>query len=325
MYIVIFLTLLHQFFSQQPTVIKKLVFLLLAVIAVPFFAIAKNGEDSHLLANIKQLKLMDSVTNAMKWQTGAINLEGSFVKLNVPEGFKYLNTTQSKYVLTEVWGNPPREDVLGMLFPESGGPFADSSYAFVVSYEAIGYVKDGDAADINYDDLLKEMQKEEVETNKERAKQGYETVHIVGWASKPFYDPTHKILHWAKNIKFGNAEDNTLNYEVRVLGRKGVFSMNAVASMSELNLVKADIDKILKIASFSDGYAYKDFDSNIDEVAAWTIGGLVAGKVLLKAGFWAMILKGWKLIAIGLVAVGAFIKKFFFGKKTEETNETPTA
>ena len=34
-----------------------------------------------------------------------------------------------------------------------------------------------------------------------------------------------------------------------------------------------------------------DFDSKIDNVAAWTIGGLVAGKVLAKAGFFAIILK----------------------------------
>jgi uncharacterized membrane-anchored protein len=107
-----------------------------------------------------------------------------------------------------------------------------------------------------------------------------------------------------------------------MLGRKGVLSMNAVASMQMLPEVKANMDKVLKMASFTEGNTYSDFNPDVDEVAAWTIGGLVAGKVLLKVGLWATIVKflaaGWKFIVIGLVAIGGFLKKFF-GKKKEES------
>ena len=54
---------------------------------------------------------------------------------------------------------------------------------------------------------------------------------------------------------------------------------------------------------------------DVDEVAAWTIGGLVAGKILVKAGLLAGLLKFWKLIAIGLVGASTFIWKFIRGKK----------
>jgi uncharacterized membrane-anchored protein len=47
-----------------------------------------------------------------------------------------------------------------MIFPENSTPFTDSSYAFIISYEDMGYVKDDDAKDIDYDDLLKDMQRE---------------------------------------------------------------------------------------------------------------------------------------------------------------------
>ena len=91
--------------------------------------------------------------------------------------------------------------------------------------------------------------------------------------------------------------------------------MNAVATMDELDSVKKDITKVLAMPTFTEGNAYKDFDSKIDNVAAWTIGGLVAGKVLLKVGFWAVLGKffiaGWKFILIGLAAAGAAIKKLF--------------
>ena len=274
-----------------------------------------NKDDSTVAKMIQQIQLMDSINKAMKYQTGVVKMSNGIAQLNVPAGFKYLNAEQSKYVLTDLWGNPARTDILGMLFPESGGPFADSSYAFVISYEDLGYVKDEDADKIDYDEMLKSMQKEEIEVNVERKKNGYPPIHIVGWAQKPYYDKTNKVLHWAKELKFGDSPDRTLNYEIRILGRKGVLSMNAVASMSELGLVKRDIDKVLHIAAFTEGNKYSNYDSKIDKVAAWTIGGLVAGKILAKVGLFAFFAKFFKLILVGLAGIGGAIAKFFKRKK----------
>jgi uncharacterized membrane-anchored protein len=296
-----------------------IVFVTCLAFVAPVFA---GGEKDSTEINLKrQMKFIDSVEKAMKYETDKIIIGSGITNLNIPKGFKFLNNEQSNYVLSTLWGNPPQKDILGIIFPENGGPFAEHSYAFIITFDEMGYVKDEDADKINYDDLLKQIQKEEVEENVARKKEGYGSIHMEGWASKPYYDKNNKVLHWAKNLQFENQEDgNTLNYEVRILGRKGVLSMNAVASMSDLDSVKKDIDKVLSIPSFTTGNTYKDFDSKTDNIAAWTIGGLVAGKVLLKVGFWAVLAKffiaGWKFILIGLVAVGAFIKKFF-GKKTD--------
>jgi uncharacterized membrane-anchored protein len=301
---------------------KKLILSMVATVLCATFLFAKGNKDSLAIALAAEQKFVDSVENAMKYETGSIALSTGIAKLNVPAGFKFLNAQQSNYVLTDLWGNPPQNGILGMIFPESGGPMGKGSYAFVITYDGSGFVKDDDADKINYDELLKDLQKEEVEENKERVKQGYEAINMIGWASKPFYDKTNKVLHWAKNLHFTGQDENTLNYEVRILGRKGVLSMNAVATMSELDAVKKDIDKVLAMPSFTEGNMYKDFDSKTDNVAAWTIGGLVAGKVLLKVGFWAVIGKflvaGWKFILIGLAAVAAGIKKFFGRKSSEE-------
>lgn len=193
-----------------------------------------------------------------------------------------------------------------------------SSWVFVVSYEGMGYVKDGDADEINYDDLLKNMKEGQRQANLERTRLGYGELNIVGWASKPFYDKQNKVLHWAKELNVAGEEGNTLNYDVRVLGRKGVLSLNAIAEMNQLEEVKKNIPSILKMASFEKGNTYAEFDPKVDEVAAWTIGGLVAGKILLKAGVLAGLLKFWKLIAIGVVAAGSFIVKLIRRKKTQE-------
>ena len=306
---------------------KKL--FLCIVVAVLYSAVVSAGDtDSSKVALAKEMKLMDSVEKAMKYETGTIALPNGLVKLNVPAGFKYLNAEQSNYVITELWGNPPQTGILGMILPASSGPFDQSTYAFILTYDDAGYVKDDDAENIKYDEVLKDIQKDEAEDNKERAAKGYPAINMEGWASKPFYDKTNRVLHWAKNLHVAGSDVNTLNYEVRILGRKGFLSMNAVASMNELDSVKKDIDKVLAIPAFTDGNAYKDFDSKTDNVAAWTIGGLVAGKILLKVGFWGIIVKflavAWKFILLGLGAIWAAIKRFM-GRKpiVEEDHSVP--
>lgn len=262
---------------------------------------------------------MDSIEKTFTFEHGTIKLQNGVGSIVIPEGFKYLNAAQSERVIVDLWGNPKSENLtLGMILPEKQGVLDEDGYVFNVQYDEIGFVKDDDADDIDYADLLKQMRDDVVEENKGRVKEGYEPITVVGWAATPFYDKDKKILHWAKEIKFGNQEVNTLNYNVRVLGRKGVLVLNAIASKPNLPLVKRDIQKVLDIVKFNDGYQYKDFDPGVDEVAAWTIGGLVAGKVLAKVGLFAVIAKFGKLIVLGLLgAFGAFRKKVagWFGKK----------
>jgi uncharacterized membrane-anchored protein len=130
----------------------------------------------------------------------------------------------------------------------------------------------------NYDDLLKDMKEDMESENEERKKEGYPAIQIVGWASKPFYDKNRKILHWAKELKFEGGSENTLNYNIRILGRKGVLVLNAVAGMAEFPLVNKDINKVLDIVEFTDGNKYADFNPSADKIAAVGIGGLVAGR-----------------------------------------------
>jgi len=300
--------------------------LLLATLALNAAVPAK---DSTEIYKAQMEAYVDSVRQAQKYETGLIHLSGDKAELKVPAGFKFLNQGQSKWVLTELWGNPPSaaDNVLGMIFPEDTDPFTQGSYVFVVSFDEMGYVKDDDAEKINYDDMLKNIQKDEKENNAERVKNGYATMNLIGWAQKPFYDKDKKVLHWAKELKFGDEEGaHTLNYEVRVLGRHGVLSLNAVCTMDELPLVKANIDKVLTMASFTSGNAYNDFDPKIDKVAAWTIGGLVAGKILAKYGLFALLAKflaaGWKFIAIGFVAFIGFLKNLFSRRKAAKHVDT---
>ena len=298
---------------------RKVSFFLCLFLAFSTLSFAKKipADSTKIIEEQMRLyeKFADSVNSAMKYETGVIQLKGGMAKLNIPKGFKYLGIEQSNFVLHDVWGNPERDDLLGMIFPENGGPLKDSSYAFIISFDEMGYVKDDDANKIDYKELLAEMQKEEPAVNAERQKMGYEPIHMLGWAQQPYYDSKNKVLHWAKELKFGEDEWNTLNYDIRFLGRKGILSLNAIATIDQLPLVKNDINDILNIAQFTEGNTYADFNDNTDKVAAYTVGGLVAGKILLKVGFFA---KFWKLILLAIAAVGAGIAKLFKRKKKEQ-------
>ncbi|MGB0930939.1 MAG: DUF2167 domain-containing protein [Chitinophagales bacterium] len=204
---------------------------------------------------------------------------------------------------------------MGMLLPEETSPISDNfTYAIDVHYSDEGYIEDDDAKDLDYDDLLEEMQGDAQAANDQRRELGYPTVELVGWAAPPYYDEANKKLHWAKEIAFEGEEGNTLNYNIRILGRGGYLNLNAIGEMQVLPKVQNDIGNILTSVNFNSGHQYSDFDPSMDKVAAYGIGGLIAGKVLAKAGFFALLLKFWKVIAIGVVAFFAFIKRIFSGK-----------
>jgi uncharacterized membrane-anchored protein len=199
---------------------------------------------------------IDNLEASLRFQDGKIELGEGIGTLNVPKGFKYLDPQDSKTVLEVLWGNPEAELTLGMIFPEGMKPTDMTSYGFIIEFESMGYVKDDDADDIDYDDLLEEMQGDMQANNESRIQGGYDPMTLVGWASTPFYDAEKKVLHWAKEIKVGEAEDHTLNYNIRVLGRKGVLVFNAVAPMSQLAAVKEDINPMLSSFEFASGNKY---------------------------------------------------------------------
>lgn len=272
--------------------------------------------DELTLEELALIKKMDSVNSTFTYYSGIRKLDGELAVLNIPEGFTYLEGDEGAYVLEKFWGNPPSQ-IIGLMFPDSTSAVSPVfKYAVEITYSEDGYVKDEDAKDLDYDDLLEQMKEDALEANNTRVEQGYPAIELVGWATPPFYDEKNKKLHWAKELKFDGGSENVLNYNVRVLGRKGYLNLNVIADMSQLDVVNKDIDKILNSVHFSKGYTYKEFDAGIDKIAAYGIGGLIAGKVLAKTGILVMLLKFWKVIAIGVAGFfGAFKKKLFGSKE----------
>ncbi len=259
----------------------------------------------------------------LKYQRGEVVLKDGLATLKVPDGVEFLNGRDAHTVLVKLWGNPPMPDPLGLLMPANTGPLAPDSWAVIITYEEDGYVKDKDAEKIDYADLLKQMQKDTRAANQEREKQGYSAVELVGWAAPPHYDKAVHKLYWAKQLKFGGGDDDTLNYNIRILGRRGVLVLNAVAAMAQLPEIEKNAPRILAAIDFNPGNRYADFsEASGDKVASYGIAALVAGGVAAKLGLfkglWVLLLGAKKFVIIGVVALTALVRKFF-GKNKAAT------
>lgn len=257
---------------------------------------------------------LQKLADSLKFQQGEIDLRNGLAKITVPSTFRYLNPADAETVLSKIWGNPPSSHrTLGMLFPAETGPTDPEGWGVVITYEEDGYVKDDDATKINYDDLLKQMKEGTVEANKIREKKGYPPVELVGWAAHPRYDAAEKKMYWAKELRFGGEGPSTLNYNIRMLGRRGVLVLNAIAGMDQLASVEKATPDILAMVNFQDGHRYADFNASTDKVATYGLAALVTGGLLAKGGFFKVLLVSLlaakKFIIIGAIALFAGIQK----------------
>ena len=261
-----------------------------------------------------RLAAMEKKAASITYRQGETIIGDGLAKISVPVQFRYLDAKDAVVVLTELWGNPKRSDILGALVPAGFDPIGDAPWLVAISFVDEGYVKDDDAAKIDYTKLLSQMQEGVREASKERVKEGYRAIDLVGWATPPRYDAAAHKLYWAKELKFGTDKENTLNYNIRVLGRSGVLELNAIASMSQLRQVEAATPAILGMVNFQEGHRYADYNSSTDKTATYGLAALVAGGIAAKAGLfkglWIAILALKKFIILGIIALSASIKKF---------------
>lgn len=291
--------------------------------AVVFTAILSNAQsDSISFDEITELLAKDSTLRSFNYKTGRVIIGNNLATVDVPKGCLYLNPEESQYMMESIFGNPPAPISLGMLLSDTPSMLTGVNWIIDFNYVDEGHVNDEDAKETDYDELLKLLIEQTEEASKERVASGFEQVRMIGWAQPPFYDEKNKKLHWAKELAFGTDQGNTLNYNIRILGRQGYLEMNIITGMDKMPEVKKDINMILASTNFIEGNRYADFNEDTDKLAEYGIGGLIVGGVLAKTGILAKIgiflLKFIKPLIIGVIALFAFLGKRFFGRKKEE-------
>jgi uncharacterized membrane-anchored protein len=305
--------------SASPGAIMRRVLGLLFLL-IPF-AFAQEPETETWTAE-DEAAWVKEFEGSLDYQQGTLNILNGEVSVTTGDKLRFLGAEDAQKLLSEGWGNPPDESTLGMILPADISPFDyENSWAVEIYFEEDGYVSDKDASKINYDKLLKDMQAETNDANAERVEAGYDKVELVGWAAQPRYDAATHKLYWAKEIEFNDDSEHTLNYNIRVLGRKGVLNLNVIASLEQLPEVEAALPGILQTVNFNQGSRYEDFNKSTDKVAKYGIAALIAGGVLAKKGFFVVILavlaKSAKFIIIGVIALGGAVARMFGRGKSQ--------
>lgn len=247
------------------------------------------------------------------WTSGpaTVELGQRLAEVQLPESLAFAGAADSRKLL-EAMGNPTDGSEMGLIIPKAD----DEGWFIVFEWRPIGYVKDEDKDQIDADALLKSIREGTEAANEERTKRGMPALHVVGWSEPPRYDDRTKNLTWA--ILGRNADGHeSVNYNVRVLGREGVMSVTLVDEPRNLAKAKPAVEQVISAFTYVQGKRYAEWVPG-DKVAEYGLTALVAagaGAAAAKLGFFGLLAKlfakGGKLVVLALAGVGAAIMKFW--------------
>ncbi|MBK7874209.1 MAG: DUF2167 domain-containing protein [Planctomycetes bacterium] len=252
-------------------------------------------------------------------RTGPLTADlGGFAELTVPEGIVFVDGAGTKMFLERTQNFPSGEEV-GLVLGTGGSEV----WWAIFRFEETGYVEDAEKDELDADALLESIQTSNAEGNEERKRRGWDTVDVVGWEKAPFYDEKTNNLTWA--LRTRSSDGDGVNWDVRLLGRRGVMKARLICGVDALPTILPGFDALVGTFQYKQGHKYAEFQKG-DKIAEYGLGALVlggAGVAAFKLGFFS---KFWKVIAVGLVAVGAFLKNMWgrlFGGKPKAPDEPP--
>lgn len=258
------------------------------------------------------------------WQAGPQKVAlGDVAALDVAEGFVFANAKDTQDLLQK-FGNPTSGHEMGLVSPASD----DEDWLIVFEWAPVGFVKDDDKGKIDADGLLNSIRDATEAGNDERKKMGGGELHVKDWVIPPYYDSETHNLVWALEA-VDESGNKVVNYNLRMLGRRGYMSATLITDPEALESNKGQIDTVLAGYSFKNGGGYADFVSG-DKLAGYGLTALVvggAGAAAAKLGLFAVLAKfigkAWKLVVGAVVALFAAIKKLFGGRRQESEIPPP--
>lgn len=255
----------------------------------------------------------DGLANRPGWTKGPhTGTLGSQASIDVPEGFYYLDAAATRALL-QATENVPSGRELGAIVRKVD---REHSWFALFMFSDDGYVDDSDKDAIDADALMASMKKGTEHDNEERKKRGWTSFNLEGWQTRPFYDPATHNLTWA--IRGSSPGDTpTINHSVRLLGRRGVMSVQLVAGQDDITATTGDFNEMLKGFSFVPGERYAEFRKG-DKMAGYGLAALIGGGAAAAAVKTGFLSKAWKAIVALVFAAIAAIKKLFGGASREE-------
>jgi uncharacterized membrane-anchored protein len=239
---------------------------------------------------------------------------GDMATIRVPEGYVFAGADDTRKIM-EASQNLVSGDELGFLAP------AEDDWFVVFEFEEIGYVKDDEGAKLDADAILKVLREGTSRGNEMRKERGWPTMEIAGWAQPPHYDVTTNNLEWATRIVSAGG-GTSVNYNTRLLGRKGVMSATLVVNPERLDATLPAFKTLVGGHAFQTGHRYAEFKAG-DKVAQYGLTALITGGAVAAAIKIGLFKKFWKLIVVAVAGLAAALRKVFI--RSEKAPPQPAA
>jgi uncharacterized membrane-anchored protein len=255
----------------------------------------------------------DSAIAKLPWQRGPTTGKiADKATIQVPLGYVFLDVSGTKK-LNELMHNPPDSSSTYTFAPE------DLSWIGFFSFNDVGYIKDEN--DIDADKILASVREGTAQGNTERQSRGWHTLKVLGWSFEPKYDSQIKSLAWAILAEDEKSHAKIVNYNTRLLGRRGVMEVVVVSDPESLNSSIAAFKGNLPGFQFTQGESYAEYRPG-DHVAAYGLAALITGgaaAVAAKKGFFGVIAgflaAAWKLVVAAFLGMGAWLRSLFSKKQ----------
>ena len=268
-------------------------------LSLGLLAFGQESNDASQPLDYAQIKqLFPSAQNQ-----GQGNL-GSQATIDIKNNLIFLGSEDADKLL-QSWGNLP-SPIDGLVMPQDG------SWCITFNFSSVGYVKDDEKEDIDAEEILDQKKEDQEEANKARVKQGLGNLTVVRWVVEPRYNSETNNLEWGMLLR-DDQGGQTINHEIRLLGRRGVTNATLLCSPEQFDELQPVLNATLDGFNYTAGNKYGEYKEG-DKIAEYGLLGLMG------AGGAFVLWKFWKPIGIGIIAVGAAIKKFFggfYGGKSE--------
>jgi uncharacterized membrane-anchored protein len=194
---------------------------------------------------------------------------GHDVLLKLSDRHSFLGESEAKELLERL-GNFNNGNVVGLIASND----VRATWFVTIRYDEQGYVKD--TGRIDPDELLSALKDGTEEANRERRAHGFKPLHVIGWSEPPQYDRALHRLEWA--LRASSDDGETVNFNTRVLGRKGTVSLDLVCDPADLVGDMPEVADLLQGTTFKTGARYEDFDARMDRIAQYGLAGpILAG------------------------------------------------
>ncbi|EDY82875.1 hypothetical protein VDG1235_2498 [Verrucomicrobiia bacterium DG1235] len=277
---------------------------------------ALSDEEAQAAAQAQWDAFMDSLA----WQTEGVGDLKEWATIDIPYGYRYLNGEDAAKLM-QAYGNLP-STYEGLIATD------DLSWLVLFEFDPMGYVQDDEKDELDADKLLASMKESQEEGNRYRRDQGLEPMYLDGWAMEPRYNERTNNLEWGLLLRTGNS-GQFVNYQTKLLGREGVMEVTLICDLDKMDYVLPTYQDLLLGHVYKEGKSYAEYRQG-DKIAEYGLTALIAGGAIYgaaKLGFLGPVIiffkKFFKFIIIGLVAIGAALKKFFSRMAGREIREEP--